>query len=47
VGQDRWTHFATDGTLALSTAQIRYHPGGMIVDWVGNVIDPFVKGRDR
>ena len=42
-----WTHLATEGTLVSSTAQIRYHPGGMIVDWVGKVIDPFVSGRDR
>ena len=42
-----WTHVATEGTLSLSTAQMRYHPGGMMVDDVGKVIDPFVTGSDR
>ena len=43
----RWTHFATEGTLMLSTAQMRYHPGGRTADDVGKVIDPFVTGNDR
>jgi hypothetical protein len=33
--------------LMSSTAQIRYQPGGMIVGWLGNVIDPLTTGSDR